>query len=539
MSTESRRGESRRGGRGKRAADWADGRLGVYGLAKTVMRTAFPDHWSFMIGEICLYSFLILVVTGVFLSLYFHPSMNEVVYHGRYTPLHGQIMSEAFRSTLHISFDVRGGLLIRQAHHWATLIFIAGIFVHMLRVFFTGAFRKPRELNWVFGFLLLILAMFEGLTGYDLGDDQLSGTGLAVVNGAILSVPVVGTYASMFIFGGEFPGTELVARFNTVHILLIPGLMVGLIAAHMGLALYHGHTQYPGPGRTSRIAVGMSVWVYAAKSTGFLFLLSGIIFTIASIAQINPIWQYGPFRPDQAFAGSQPDWYMGVVDGLLRIMPGWEINVLGHTLALDNFIPLLAAAVLFLSLGAYPFIESWVTDDDRGHHLIDRARNRPVRTGLGAAWMSAYLVALLCSSNDLIATHFHVSLNSVTWASRVGLFAIPLLVYVVTKRCAMGLQLRDRHKVLHGREAGVIRRLSHGEYIEVHEPLSRAELHTLTSHDQYAPFGTGQEGGEGGPDGKPGRMQRMRVRLSRIFYGQGAQIPKATVEEYKEINTER
>ncbi|MEU9450464.1 cytochrome b N-terminal domain-containing protein, partial [Streptomyces sp. NPDC048277] len=177
-------------GKGERIADWVDGRLGVHGLIRGKARKAFPDHWSFMLGEICLYSFVVLVVTGAYLTLYFHPSMNEVQYNGSYAPLKGQTVSEAYNSTLHLSFDVRGGLLIRQAHHWAALVFVGAMLVHMMRVFFTGAFRKPREFQWLFGFLLLVLGMFGGLTGYDLPDDLLSGTGLAVVNGTILSVPV-------------------------------------------------------------------------------------------------------------------------------------------------------------------------------------------------------------------------------------------------------------------------------------------------------------------------------------------------------------
>lgn len=215
--------KARKAPAGERVADWADGRLGIYSLAKSNMRKIFPDHWSFMLGEICLYSFIIIILTGVYLTLFFHPSMNEVVYHGSYVPMQGVTMSEAFASTLDISFDVRGGLLIRQIHHWAALIFVAAMLVHMMRVFFTGAFRKPREVNWVFGFLLLVLGMFTGFTGYSLPDDLLSGTGVRFMEGAILSVPIVGTYLSFFLFGGEFPGGDFVARFYSIHILLLPG----------------------------------------------------------------------------------------------------------------------------------------------------------------------------------------------------------------------------------------------------------------------------------------------------------------------------
>ncbi|MFJ2399367.1 cytochrome bc complex cytochrome b subunit [Streptomyces sp. NPDC087843] len=534
MANDSRPAEPGQRRTGERLAQWSDSRLGYRRLARSARRLAFPDHWSFMLGEIALYSFVVLLITGVYLSCYFHPSSELVVYQGSYTPLRGQLMSEAFNSTLHISFDVRGGLLIRQAHHWAALVFVAAVFVHMLRVFFTGAFRKPRELNWIFGFLLLVLAMFAGLTGYDLPDDLLSGTGLQVVNGTILSVPVVGTYLSFFLFGGEFPGHDLTARFNTFHILVIPALMIALLAGHLALAVRHRHTQHPGPGRTNSNVVGLPFRVYVVKAGGYFFLVSGVIFFMAAVAQINPVWKYGPFRPDQVSADSQPDWYMGVADGLLRVMPGWEISFWGHTLALDNVLPLLIGVLLFLAMGAYPFLEAWVTDDDRDQHLLDRPRNRPVRTALGVAWLSVYAVALMGAANDVIATRLHVSVNDVTWTVRIGLFAVPALAFLVTKRLALGLQRRDRDNVLHGRESGVIKRLPHGEYVEIHEPLSQARLHALTAHEQYPPLRAAPV-----PDGDgamPSRTQRLRGRLSRVLYGPGAQIPKPTAAEYREIS---
>ncbi|WP_217136988.1 ubiquinol-cytochrome c reductase cytochrome b subunit [Streptomyces sp. AC558_RSS880] len=533
MSNDSRPTEPGHGHTGEKLAQWAESRLGYRRVVRSARRLVFPDHWSFMLGEIALYSFVILLVTGVYLSFYFHPSSNPVVYQGGYAPLRGQSVSEAYASTLHISFDVRGGLLIRQAHHWAALVFVAAVFVHMLRVFFTGAFRRPRELNWVFGFLLLVMAMFAGLTGYDLPDDLLSGTGLQVVNGTILSIPVVGTYLSFFLFGGEFPGDDLIARFNTLHVLVIPGLMVALIVGHVALAVRHRHTQFPGPGRTNGNVVGLPFKVYAVKAGAYFFFVSGVIFFMAAVAQINPVWTYGPFRPDQVSAGSQPDWYMGVADGLLRVMPGWEIDFWGHTLALDNFLPLLFGVLLFLAMGAYPFLEAWVTDDEREQHLLDRPRNRPVRTALGVAWLSVYAVALIGAANDIIAVRLHVSVNAVTWAVRVGLFVVPVLAFILTKRLALGLQRRDREKVLHGRESGVIKRLPHGGYVEIHEPLDPARLHTLTAHEQYRPLtAVAVPDTEGAT---PSRTQRLRAGLSRALHGTGTQVSKPTAAEYEEI----
>ncbi|MFD0268318.1 cytochrome bc complex cytochrome b subunit [Streptomyces sp. NPDC127106] len=523
---------------GERVADWADGRLGIYSLAKANMRKIFPDHWSFMLGEVCLYSFIIIILTGVYLTLFFHPSMNEVVYHGSYVPMQGVRMSEAFASTLEISFDVRGGLLIRQIHHWAALIFVAGMVVHMMRVFFTGAFRKPREVNWVFGFLLLVLGMFTGFTGYSLPDDLLSGTGVRFMEGAILSVPVVGTYISFFLFGGEFPGGDFVARFYSIHILLLPGIMMGLLVAHLILVFYHKHTQFAGPGKTNNNVVGMPLLpVYMAKAGGFFFLVFGVIAAIAAIASINPIWALGPYRPDHVSTGAQPDWYMGMPEGLIRAMPGWEINLWGHTLVLGVFIPLVLFPLVLGAIAVWPFIESWVTGDKREHHILDRPRNAPTRTAFGVAWIAEYIVLLVGGGNDMFAQYFHLSINNITWFVRIGFFAVPVIAFIVTKRICLGLQRRDHDKVLHGRETGIIKRLPHGEFIEVHETLDQAKLHTLTAHEQYKPLELGPTVDENGVERKVKMSEKLRAKLSQGMYGEGNQIPKPTVEEFKEIQS--
>ncbi|MFJ8211660.1 cytochrome bc complex cytochrome b subunit [Streptomyces sp. NPDC096033] len=528
----------RKAPRGERVADWADGRLGIYSLAKANMRKIFPDHWSFMLGEICLYSFIIIILTGVYLTLFFHPSMNEVVYHGSYVPMQGVQMSEAFASTLDISFDVRGGLLIRQIHHWSALIFVAAMVVHMMRVFFTGAFRKPREVNWIFGFLLLVLGMFTGFTGYSLPDDLLSGTGVRFMEGAILSVPIVGTYLSFFLFGGEFPGGDFVARFYSIHILLLPGIMMGLLVAHLILVFYHKHTQFAGPGKTNNNVVGMPLLpVYMAKAGGFFFLVFGVIAAIAALASINPIWALGPYRPDHVSTGAQPDWYMGMPEGLIRAMPGWEINLWGHTLVLGVFVPLLLFPLVLGAIAVWPFIESWVTGDKREHHILDRPRNVPTRTAFGVAWIAEYIVLLIGGGNDMFAQYFHLSINSITWFVRIGFFVVPVLAFIATKRICLGLQRRDHDKVLHGRETGIIKRLPHGEFIEVHEPLPQGKLHTLTSHEQYKPIELGPTVDENGVERKVTRGEKLRAKLSKGLYAEGNQIPKPTAEEYKEIQS--
>ncbi|HYO18076.1 MAG TPA: cytochrome b N-terminal domain-containing protein, partial [Dermatophilaceae bacterium] len=208
---------------GGKGAGWVDDRLGNSSFLRRSLNKVFPDHWSFMLGEIALYSFIVILLTGVYLTLWFNPSMIEVVYDGSYAPLKGVKMSEAMASTLNISFDVRGGLLIRQIHHMAALFFVAAIAIHLLRVFFTGAFRKPREINWVIGVVLFLLAIAAGFSGYSLPDDLLSGTGLRITQGIIQASPVIGTWCAFLVFDGEFPGTAFIPRLYSVHILLVPG----------------------------------------------------------------------------------------------------------------------------------------------------------------------------------------------------------------------------------------------------------------------------------------------------------------------------
>src|SRR5689334_16672563 len=386
-------------------ATWADERLGIATATKKQIRKVFPDHWSFMLGEIALWSFVILLLTGVFLTLWFKPSMGEVVYNGSYDQLRGIQVSEAYESTLHISFDVRAGLLMRQMHHWAAMLFIAAMFVHMMRVFLTGAFRKPRELNWVIGSLLVLLGILEGFAGYSLPDDLLSGTGLRIADGLVKATPVVGTYMSFFLFGGEFPGDAIIPRLYTIHVLLIPGLLLALIGAHMLLLVFHKHTQWPGPGRTEQNVVGFPMLpVYAAKAGGFFFIVFGVTALMGAFLSINPVWRFGSYNPSEVTAGSQPDWYMGWPDGALRIMPGWETHLFGFTLSWNVFLPIIVLpGLMFTILLMLPFIESWITGDKRDHNLLQRPRNAPTRTATMVALMTFIGMLWMAGGNDIIA----------------------------------------------------------------------------------------------------------------------------------------
>ncbi|GAB1645931.1 cytochrome b N-terminal domain-containing protein [Krasilnikovia sp. MM14-A1259] len=463
------------------AAAGIDERFQVATPLRRLLNKVFPDHWSFLLGEIALFSFIILLLSGTFLTLFFDPSMQDVTYDGAYLALRGQEMSSAYASSLHLSFEVRGGLFMRQLHHWAALLFMASIVVHMARIFFTGAFRKPRETNWAIGLVLFLLGFLEGFTGYSLPDDGLSGTGLRIASAIMLSIPVVGTWLSASIFGGEFPGHLIIGRFYIAHVLLIPGGLLGLISAHLALVFKQKHTQWPGPMRTNTNVVGERMFPrYALKQGGFFAAVFGVVALMAGLFQINPIWLFGPYRAYEVSSASQPDWYVMFMDGLVRLMPAWQITLpFGDGYSIP---PLFWPAVV--GLGAlttipmfYPAIEARRLKDKRIHHLLERPRDAPERTGVGAMAFTFWIVATLSGGNDVIADKFHISLNAMTWAGRIGLIILPPLAYFISIRICLGLQQHDREVLAHGVETGIIKRLPDGRFMEVHQPLSPVDDH--------------------------------------------------------------
>ncbi len=522
------------------AANFVDDRFTSANFFKRSISKVFPDHWSFMLGEVALYSFIVVLLSGTFLTLFFKPSMIEVVYDGSYVPLKGIKMTEAYASTLDISFDIRGGLLMRQIHHWAALFFVAAVSVHLLRVFFTGAFRKPRELNWLIGVGLLTMALAAGFAGYSLPDDLLSGTGLRIAEGIMLSIPIVGTYIVFFVFGGQFPGTDFISRLYAIHILLIPGIILALVTAHLMMVWYQKHTQFPGPGRTNDNVVGYRVLpIYAAKAGGFFFAVFGITVIISGIITINPIWMYGPYTPDQVTAGSQPDWYIGWLEGALRMMPNWETNLWGHTISWNILIPaVILPGIIFTLMALYPKIEHWITGDDGYHNLAERPRNAPTRTALGAMAITFYVLLWIGGGNDIIARFFDLSLNAITWFLRIAIFVVPPLVFVITKRICLSLQRRDRDKLLHGRETGNIMRLPHGEFIEIHAPISEHEKAVIMSKPDVTPIALPAAEDENGVKNKDAKKQRRQARLSKWFYGDNVALPSAAEIEAAEHHIE-
>jgi len=459
------------------AATWADERYHPAGGLRRQIVKVFPDHWSFLLGEMALYSFIILILSGVFLTFFFDPSLTEVTYNGVYQNLRGVEMSKAFESTLNISFDVRAGLFVRQIHHWAALLFLASMVVHLCRNFFTGAFRKPREVNWVIGASLLLLGIVEGFVGYSLPDDLLSGTGLRIMSAIILAVPVVGTWIQFLVFGGEFPGEIINDRFYIAHVLLIPGILLALIAAHLALVWYQKHTQFPAAGRTERNVVGVRIMpVFAAHGLGWFAMVFGMLALMSGLFQINAVWNYGPYDPAMVSAGSQPDWYMGFTDGIIRLWPAWEMYIGNYTIP-QPFVPAMLLGVMFALLFGWPFIERKLTKDNVTHNLLQRPRDAPTRTSLGSMAIAFYVILTIASGDDLIALKFDISLNAITWFLRMAMLVVPPIVFLISYRFCLGLQRSDLQVLEHGVETGILKRDNFGDFVEMHQPLGGMDAH--------------------------------------------------------------
>lgn len=438
----------------KSVVGWFDRRFGIARSGSRQLNKVFPDHWSFMLGEIILYSFIMLILTGVYLTLFFEPSASMTQYSGSLPEYQGHEVSLAYDSALRLSFDVRFGLVVRQMHHWAALFFVAGMVVHMLRVFFTGAFRRPRETNWVIGCLLLILGIVNGFLGYSLLDDLLSGTGVRVGHSMVLGIPIVGTWLANFIFGGPFPDPIIIPRFFILHVLVLPGIILALVSAHLGLVWYQKHTQFPGPERTEKNpgperteknVVGTRLYpVYLMKMVGLMCFVFGITALFGGLAQINPVWKYGPFHSEGVVAAvtsaSQPDFYMGWLDGVLRLIPGWETRAFGFVIPNYFWGGMVLPGLIFGLMFAWPFIEPLWTKDRTSHNLLQRPREAPFRSAVGAAGLTFVAICLIAASNDVLSTLFRIPPEDITVFLRFAIIAVPIVVGAITWRICKDLQ---------------------------------------------------------------------------------------------------
>jgi quinol---cytochrome-c reductase cytochrome b subunit len=423
---------------------FVDRRSGTAPLIRKSLRYLFPDHWSFLLGEVALYAFIVLVATGTYLALFFEDSNKSVVYHGPYAPLQGQAMSEAYRSVVDISTSVKAGLLIRQTHHWAADVFIAAIVLHMLRIFFTGAYRKPRELTYWIGLTILTVSLLEGYLGYSLVDDLLSGMGLAIGYGVALSVPFVGANLANLIWGAPFPGKSVFfSRMYIAHVFLFPALIATLLVVHLALVAFKHHTQFrQGPRESERKLVGVPAFPgQAPRSLGLMLIVAGVLFLLGGLVQINPIWLWGPYHTYSATNGAQPDWYLGWLIGALRLMPSWDLVIGNYTLVPNPFWGGVAfPGVVFGFLFAWPLIERRFTGDTAFRNLLDRPRDAPWRTAVGFALLVWVFVVFLAGSADRVYVLFGLTYEAQLWIYRVLVFVGPAVAGVAAYRVCLGLQ---------------------------------------------------------------------------------------------------
>jgi len=460
----------------ERLVHWIDTRTALAGVVRGALRKVFPEHWSFLLGEVALFCFVILVATGTFLTFFYVASPAPVTYNGTYEPLKGSQVSAAFDSVMHLSFDVRAGLLMRQIHHWTALVFVAVVVLHLCRIFFTGAFRRPRELNWIVGFTLLVLVIGDGFFGYSLPDDLLSGTGARIAYSAVLSIPFIGPWLASLVFGGEFPTMALIPRFFVLHVLFLPGLIIGLITVHLALLVLHKHTQFRGgPAREDNV-VGRHFWpVQVFLSTGLFFLTAALVSLIGGLFQVNPIWAYGPFNAAVVASPAQPDWYLGWLDGSLRIFPPIEPTILGITIP-SPFIPgVVIPTILFTIAALWPFLEQRATHDDREHHLLDALWDHPVRTATGAAGLALFSVLTLAGGNDVLAYYLSTDVETLTRLFQMLALVLPLVVWFATWRVCRARLRRDvlpgaHVRDLRRRRGGVALRRTPGGGFEEIEP---------------------------------------------------------------------
>ena len=440
-----------------RSGDPAAKRLaaGTRRLVPDALRRDPEDRWAAAFGRIAGYSFAVAVVSGVLLLPFFRPSMATVAYHGSYHKLDGVPVSKAYRSVLDISFDVRGGLLIRQVHHWSADLFVAAICLRLLRVFFRGRFSGRALPGWLIWVALLPLGMLAAYTGTILPDDGLSGGSLSLITGVLLSVPVIGTHLVFWIFGGAPPGHQIIGRDYWVHILVLPALAGALLLLSFRPSLR---------------------WPRRARPDPLLLFTCAVLVLLGTIAQINPVWLVGPYQPGSISAGAVPDWYMGFLDGGLRVMPAWELTVAGHRLALGVLIPgLVVPALFFTCLALYPLADRRIAGGRPPRGLLPPVPADPAnRTAAGVAGLTFYGLLWAAAANDQIAYHLHLDLYTVTWVFRVLVLAGPPLAFLLTRVICHALAARRREEERHGRETGRIVMNPQGGYDEIREPAHPA-----------------------------------------------------------------
>jgi len=381
-----------------------DERFGSNAGARFLLRKIYPDHWSFYLGEFALYAFGLLVVTGVWLTFVYQASDRD-----------------AYASVVALSRAAPIGYLIRQVHHWSAVAFVASILIHMARIFFTAAFRKPRELNWVVGVTMLILASLDGLTGYSLPNDALSGTGLRITDSILLAVPFAGAWASEVFTGGGFPGPLLLQHLYTIHVYFLPVMIGLLLTAHLGMVILQKHTQFVNEPQS---VVGRRFWPdYALRTLAALAVTVAVIVALASTVEINPIGAYGPYSDWTVTNPAVPDWYAAFLDGALRLGPALELTIFGHPIPAVFWPGIALPSVAFGVLLCWPWIDAAFSHDRAAHDVLVPPTFAPWRVGAGSALIAGGVFLTLAASDDQQALVMHQPVQSLVTFYR---FLVPL-----------------------------------------------------------------------------------------------------------------
>ncbi|ELZ32547.1 menaquinol-cytochrome c reductase cytochrome b subunit precursor [Halogeometricum pallidum JCM 14848] len=452
---------------GRRAYDWLDRRFDLDG-GRSFLGKAFPAEDSFLLGEVALFCFVVLALTGMFLGMFFEPSTSDVEYEGSVAAFQGQEVPEAFASVLHITYDIPFGMFIRRMHHWAAHLFVASIGLHMLRVFFTGAYRNPREANWVVGTGLAGLAMGAAYTGYALPFDEFAATATGIGYNLATSVPFAGDVLGKVVFGGEFPSSATIPRLYFLHVLVIPVAIAGLLAIHMAILVRQKHTEAPrdddvvgpSPPRSNRVTDGDAVGDggaagtvdrdddsvvvglpafpnQAAVSVVVFFLTLATLAVLGGFLPVHNIAEYGPNNPAGTPELIMPDWFLMWVYGFLKLLPSWmsfTVPVAGVHVSTEFIGGIVLPTLVFGAVAVWPFVD-YRADPV---HFTANPLDRPRQTAVGVAAIQFIMIASIAGMNNLLSRALGVETGVVNPVLTAALVAVPAVSGYLTYRLLDG-----------------------------------------------------------------------------------------------------
>lgn len=427
--------------------DEVDDRLRIRSDMRRTANKVFPSNWSFLLGEVALFSLVILVLTGIFLTFFYRPNVEPVVYTGSNPVFAGQTLPAAFESIVRLSSDVNAGLLFRRLHRGASHLFIATVVLHMLRIMLTGAFRKPREVNYFIGIGLLTLAFGAGFTGYSLPYDSLAGTGIRIAYSELLSLPLIGDRVTFWVFGGAFPTGDVIPRFFVLHVMILPALLLGTAGLHLFIVYRQKHTQFPRMGVDGhKLVLGKPLWpLQFAESTTLFLWVGGLLAAAAVLIPWSDITLLGPYVPGEVGNNAQPDWFLFWLEGALRIFPPIEFGIPGSLIISGPFVAgVVLPGLIFTFLAAYPFIERRVYKLEGEWHVLQNPLEIPLRAGVMLGVFSALLILSAAATNDILSRMFGIPIEVITWIARVAVIAVPVLLGVGIARYSQR-RLRKRN----------------------------------------------------------------------------------------------